>query len=80
MLKSFGIMAKLVIRLKENQMPKSLSTGESKIVPVKMPDEEKQAVKSVLKQGETVSGFMRDAARVAVSKRKRESKNAIQNN
>ena len=55
-------------------MPKSLSTGESKIVPVKMPDDQIEAVKSVLKQGETVSGFMRDAAKVAVSKRKRESK------
>ena len=55
-------------------MPKSLSTGQSKIVPVKMPDDQIEAVKSVLKQGETVSGFMRDAAKVAVSKRKKEKK------
>ena len=51
-------------------MPKSLSTGTSKIVPVKMPDDQIEAVKSVLKQGETVSGFMRDAAKQMVNERK----------
>jgi hypothetical protein len=50
-------------------MPPSLSKGTSKIVPVKMPDDEKQAAKSVLQTGETLSGFMREAARLLVKKR-----------
>jgi hypothetical protein len=52
-------------------MPKSLSQGESKIVPVKMPDDEKQAAQSACKQGETLSAFVREAVRLLVRKRQR---------
>jgi len=51
-------------------MPKSLSQGISKIVPVKMPDDEKQAVISVCKEGETLSAFVRVAVAKEVKRRK----------
>ena len=51
-------------------MPKSLNDGPSKIVPVKMPDDEKQAAVAACKEGETLSAFVRDAVRREVKRRR----------
>lgn len=53
-------------------MPRSLNQGPSKIVPVKMPDEEKQAALAACKEGETLSGFIRLATSLLVKRRNKE--------
>lgn len=50
-------------------MPKSLGSGESKIVPVKCPDAEKTALQSVLREGETISSVTRELWRKLVKSR-----------
>jgi hypothetical protein len=52
-------------------MPKSLDSGPSKIVPIKMPDAEKQAAQAACKEGETLSAFVRDAVKREVKRRKK---------
>jgi hypothetical protein len=53
-------------------MPKSLDTGVSARVPVKVPAAEKQALIDVLRDGETVSGLSRELWRKEVAKRLKE--------
>jgi len=55
-------------------MPKSLNEGPSKIVPVKMPDDEKQAAQAACKEGETLSAFIRSAIQSEIKKRNRKAK------
>jgi hypothetical protein len=55
-------------------MPKSLNEGPSKIVPVKMPHDEKQAAQAACEAGETLSAFIRGATRREVKRRKRKRK------
>lgn len=52
-------------------MPKSLDDGPSKIVPVKMPQVEKQAAQAACDDGETLSGLIREATRREVKRRQR---------
>lgn len=55
-------------------MPKSLNEGPTKIVPVKMPDDEKAAAVAACVEGETLSAFIREATRREVKRRKRKAK------
>lgn len=52
-------------------MPKSLDDGPSKIVPVKMPEGEKQAALAACEEGETLSALIREATRREVKRRQR---------
>jgi hypothetical protein len=50
-------------------MPKSLDTGVSARVPVKVPAAEKQALIAVLRDGETLSALTRELWRKEVARR-----------
>jgi hypothetical protein len=50
-------------------MPKSLDTGVSMRVPVKVPAPEKQALIDVLRDGETISSLTRELWRREVKRR-----------
>ena len=50
-------------------MPKSLDTGVSSRVPIKVPAAEKQAVLDVLRDGETISALTRELWRQEVKRR-----------
>ena len=54
-------------------MPKSLDTGVSSRVPVKVPAAEKQALIDVLRDGETVSALTRELWRKEVKRRAKEA-------
>lgn len=51
-------------------MPKSLNEGPTKIVPVRMPESEKQDVIEQCADGENLSQFVRDATRKEVKRRR----------
>ena len=55
-------------------MPKSLGKGQSKIVPVKMPDDEKQAAMEACDEKETLSAFIRTATAREVKRRNQKKK------
>ena len=60
-------------RTQGSSVPKSLGSGESKIVPIKCPDAEKQELVSVLRSDETVSSLTRELWRKLVRSRKKKS-------
>jgi hypothetical protein len=51
---------------------KSLHKGSTAIVPVRMPDHEKQSIIEACNENETLSSFVREACRQLVEKRKAE--------
>lgn len=51
-------------------MPKSLNEGPTKIVPVRMPESEKQDARSELTDGENLSQMIREATRREVKRRR----------
>lgn len=51
-------------------MPKSLHSGPSRIVPVRMPEQEKQDAIEACEDGETLSQFVRDATAREVKRRR----------
>lgn len=57
-------------------MPKSLDTGVSSRVPIKVPAAEKQALLDVLRDGETLSALTRELWRKEVARRLKNNRGA----
>jgi hypothetical protein len=57
---------------------KSLESGASKIVPVRMPESVKDALQAALRDGETLSSLLRDSAIKEAKKRQRAAQKAAE--